>query len=184
MLRFFLYAASVKTWASLYLYKRKNTRLRLLDESPKHPARCLSLLTVQKKKMATYTKKFTILLNVHTPTTHSLEMPLTFYYFFSSVRRPEPETSTSHSLVWHLSEPDLSISVAGTGAAFGPTENHSPACLRGSDQTLRCGMGLSPAPLGLGSGSALVRLELRASRSGAGSALERWDLVMTRARPG
>ena len=150
----------------------------------RHPARCLLLLTVQKKKMETYKKNFTILLNVHTPTTHSLEMPLRFYYFFSSVRRPEPETSTSHSLVWHLSEPDLSISVAGTGAAFGPTENHSPACLRGADQTLRCGMGLSPAPLGLGSGSALVRLELSSRRSGAGSALERWDLVMTRARPG
>jgi len=70
------------------------------------------------------------------------------------------------------------------GAPMDDPENHSPARLRGADQTLRCGMGLSPAALGLGSGSALVRLELSSRRSGAGSALERWDLVMTRARPG
>ena len=46
-------------------------------------------------------------------------------------------------------------------------ENHSPARLRGTDQTLRCGMGLSPATLGLGSGSALVRLELSAGAARA-----------------
>jgi hypothetical protein len=53
---------------------------------------------------------------------------------------------------------------------------------RVTDQTLRCGLRLGPGPLRLSSGSALVRLELRASRLGAGSARARWDLVV-RARP-
>ena len=57
-------------------------------------------------------------------------------------------------------------------------ENHSPARLRGTDQTLRCGRGLGPGLNRLSSGSALVRLELRASRLGAGSARARWDLVV------
>ena len=66
----------------------------------------------------------------------------------------------------------------GEGAPLDDPENHSPARLRGTDQTLRCGRGLGPGLNRLSSGSALVRLELRASRLGAGSARARWDLVV------
>ena len=57
-------------------------------------------------------------------------------------------------------------------------ENHSPARLRGTDQTLRRGTGLGPGLTRLSSSSALVRLELRASCLGAGSVHARWDLVV------
>ena len=57
-------------------------------------------------------------------------------------------------------------------------ENHPPARLRGTDQTLRCGSGLVPGLNRLSSSSALVRLELSSSRSGAGSVHARWDLVV------
>ena len=57
-------------------------------------------------------------------------------------------------------------------------ENHPPARLRGTDQTLRCGSGLVRGLNRLSSSSALVRLELSSSRSGAGSVHARWDLVV------
>ena len=48
------------------------------------------------------------------------------------------------------------------GAPLDDPENHSPARLRGTDQTLRCWRAVGPSPLRLSSGSALVRLQLSA----------------------
>ena len=79
---FFYYAESVKHGlVYIFITKKKTLDCGCLMKAQSTPPDVYRSSQF-KKKMATYTKKFTILLNVHTPTTHSLEMPLTFYYFF------------------------------------------------------------------------------------------------------
>ena len=60
------------------------------------------------------------------------------------------------------------VGLSDESAPLDDPENHSPAKLRGTDQTLRRGTGLGPGLNRLSSGSALVRLELRVSCLGAG----------------